>query len=107
MNERVEIGQRLLEERKRLQLPQNAFGVAAQVQRRYEIGESTPGADYLAHFAAEGGDVLYVVEGKRAVGMVSDDEAKMLSAWRTASEPVRRAALAALLSDKTENKTDS
>ncbi|MDQ8022209.1 MAG: helix-turn-helix transcriptional regulator [Moraxellaceae bacterium] len=105
MNERELIGDRLREERKKLGLNQDEAGTSPQVQRRYESGTSTPGADYLAAFAQQGADILYIVTGQRAVGAIADDEAAVLKAYRDASEPVRRAALAALLTGATSHTT--
>lgn len=100
MNERESIGARLREDRKRLGLKQDQLGITPQVQRRYEAGTSTPGADYLAAFAELGGDVLYVITGQRAVGAVAADEAALIEAYRSAPEAVRKAALGALLAGR-------
>lgn len=97
MNDRVAIGQRLLDERKRLGLTQEACGLTPQVFRRYENGKSTPGADYLAELAALGFDVMYVITGNRSVGVVTDEEAKLLEAFRRTPEVVRQAVMAALV----------
>lgn len=63
------IGARLREERKKLALSQADLGVAADVDRktvyRYEANERFPDAAFLATLAAHGGDILYVVTGKR------------------------------------------
>jgi transcriptional regulator with XRE-family HTH domain len=96
MEEKVSIGRRLREERERLGLNQDVLGVTPQSQRKYEKGESTPGADYLANFAAMGGDVLYVITGTRAAGVVSDIEARLINAFRASPEAVRDAIMAAL-----------
>lgn len=96
MEEKVSIGRRLREERERLGLNQDVLGVTPQSQRKYEKGESTPGADYLANFAAKGGDVLYVITGARAAGVVSDIEARLINAFRASPEAVRDAIMAAL-----------
>ncbi|WP_068634923.1 helix-turn-helix domain-containing protein [Thauera butanivorans] len=82
MNERFLIGTRLREERERLGLTQDALGVTPQSQRKYEKGESTPGADYLAMFAALGADVLYILTGQRTVGELAPDEAALLDNYR-------------------------
>ncbi|OLS61710.1 helix-turn-helix domain-containing protein [Pseudomonas putida] len=61
------IGLRLREERERLGLTQRAFGdiggVEPNAQGKYESGERTPRADYLAAVAANGVDALYVLSG--------------------------------------------
>lgn len=99
------IGERLRAERERLDFSQAAFGaiggVAKRAQIRYEQGERSPDADYLAAVAKVGVDVRYVVTGERK-GPVSvkltEEEAAMLASWREAPKPVRRAALGALQS---------
>ncbi|MGY4495910.1 helix-turn-helix domain-containing protein [Pseudomonas sp. TE3610] len=64
------IGSRLREERDRLGLTQKEFGdiggVEPNAQGKYESGERTPKANYLAKVAGEGVDVLYVLTGDRA-----------------------------------------
>lgn len=63
------IGDRLLEERKRLKLSQVAMGELAGVhsnaQRNYEKGARSPDAGYLAAVAEAGVDVRYVITGER------------------------------------------
>lgn len=102
-------------ERERLDFSQDAFGaiggVAKRAQIRYEQGERSPDADYLAAVAKVGVDVRYVITGERkgpAPIKLSEEEATMLGYWREASKPVRRAALGALLSAAgSGSKTDS
>lgn len=78
--------------------------MAIKTQRFYEIGERSPDAGYLLGLAERGGDVLYVITGQRAVGVVAADEAVMLEAYRAAPEAVRKAALAALLTGQAPGK---
>ncbi|WAH56714.1 helix-turn-helix transcriptional regulator [Pseudomonas silvicola] len=63
------IGSRLREERDRLGLTQKEFGdiggVEPNAQGKYESGERTPKANYLAKVATQGVDVLYVLTGVR------------------------------------------
>ncbi len=63
------ISGRLLEERERLGKTQPEFGALAgvkkQAQLRYEKGERSPDAAYLAAAATHGVDVLYVLTGRR------------------------------------------
>lgn len=65
----TEIGMRLKEERVRLSLTQKTFaavgGVQANAQSKYEKGERSPNAIYLAQLAELGVDVLYVVTGRQ------------------------------------------
>ena len=64
------IGPRLREERERLGMTQKVFGLIGGVepnaQGKYESGERTPKADYLAAVARRGVDVLYVLTGQRS-----------------------------------------
>ncbi|MCL2524596.1 MAG: XRE family transcriptional regulator [Betaproteobacteria bacterium] len=41
-------------------------GVQKQAQLKYEKGERTPDADYLAAIAAAGADALYILTGQRS-----------------------------------------
>jgi transcriptional regulator with XRE-family HTH domain len=84
------IGARLREERERLGLSQRAFGeiggVEANAQGKYENGDRTPKADYLAAVAAKGVDVLYVLTGTHTpapVDNLSDVEEWVLGSYRT------------------------
>lgn len=64
------IGERLKEERERLDLTQPAFAEACGAKKRtlidWEKGVSSPTAVQLAALAALGVDVLYVLTGQRA-----------------------------------------
>jgi len=87
------IGQRLLEERRRLGYSQQylarAGGVSAHEQRQYEQGEDLPRADYLAQLAAHGVDVVYVVTGKRSTVInISRDQAQTLMDNRVVGQEV-------------------
>lgn len=74
MNNFIEIGTRLREERERLGFNQTDFGavggVLKKAQFNYEKGERSPDAAYLAAIAAAGADVLYILTGQR-VGAVA------------------------------------
>ena len=82
-------GPRLREERERLGMTQRVFGdiggVEPNAQGKYESGERTPRADYLAALAAQGMDELYVLSGVRTpapLGNLTQDEADLLGAFR-------------------------
>lgn len=64
------IGQRLREERERLQMSQEELGsvggVRKQAQLHYEKDERSPDARYLSEIAKVGVDVAYVLTGERA-----------------------------------------
>lgn len=83
------IGSRLREERERLGLTQRVFGevggVEPNAQGKYESGERTPKADYLAAVAARGVDALYVLSGMRTPvpqGSLSSEESRVLASFR-------------------------
>ena len=84
------IGPRLREERERLELTQREFGqvggVEPNAQGKYENGERSPRADYLAAVSAIGVDILYVVLGHRtplAEQALSGGEEQVLETYRT------------------------
>lgn len=70
------IGERLREERERLDLSQSemallakdlgAKGATRQSQALYEKGEQSPSAAYIAAISTSGADVLYILTGKRS-----------------------------------------
>lgn len=66
----MEIGNRLRSERKKLKLSQAALGmiggVMTNAQGKYESGQRSPTAEYLARVAAIGVDVQFVVTGVRS-----------------------------------------
>lgn len=83
------IGLRLREERERLGLTQRAFGdiggVEPNAQGKYESGERTPRADYLAAVAARGVDALYVLSGVPTPRMLDDlrpEENQLIDCFR-------------------------
>lgn len=104
-------GERLLEERKRLGMNQEAVAdrcdVTLRSQRNYEKGERHPDAAYLERLAAIGVDVLYVLTGRRApagngyaaaepgpVGDLSLPELGLIKGFRGLDAKGRRAVLA-------------
>ncbi|MEI7367044.1 XRE family transcriptional regulator [Pectobacterium sp. 1950-15] len=97
---RLNIGERLREERERLSLSQLALGeiggVKKLAQLKYEKGERSPDADYLNGIAKIGVDIQYVVLGKRSAEVLSDDEQELVGHYRKAPVAVKAAALAAL-----------
>ncbi|CAM4041630.1 Helix-turn-helix domain protein [compost metagenome] len=83
------IGSRIREERERLGLTQRAFGdiggVEPNAQGKYESGERTPKADYLAAVAARGVDALYVLSGVHTPvehSSLSAEEEQLLGSFR-------------------------
>lgn len=94
------IGSRLREERERLGLTQVAMGeiagVKKQTQLKYEKGDNSPDAFYLAVMSKFGLDVLYVVNGIRSAESLGNDEQELLGHYRRAPIAIKAAALAAL-----------
>ncbi len=95
-------GDRLREERNRLDLQQLDLANACAVSRRtlssWENGEATPNTPALAVMASQGFDVLYVVTGKHAgesEATLAPAERDLLQAWRDSGDK-GRAALAAV-----------
>lgn len=79
-------GIRLREERKRLELSQDAMALAGGVQRlsqiNYEAGKRSPDWDYLALIAAAGVDVQYVLTGQVSSAELAPDEDELLRGYR-------------------------
>lgn len=70
-------------------------GVSKKSQTNYELGHRAPDADYLARLAEAGVDVQYVLTGRPA-GALSTDEVELLRRYRSAGPELRAAALAVL-----------
>lgn len=92
----VSFGDRLREERTRLNLTQedcaHRGGVHRRAQIRYEQSDQTPGGTYLAAIAAAGVDVHYVLTGQRAGAGLAPDEAQLLDGYRAAPVVLRAGA---------------
>jgi transcriptional regulator with XRE-family HTH domain len=90
MNNFIEMGARLREERERLGFNQTAFGEVAgvrkQAQLNYEKGERNPDAAYLAAIATAGADVLYILTGQRAMPVVSRKKQILLNHFDACDE---------------------
>lgn len=91
-------GDRLREERIRIDMQQLELADACSVSRRtlsaWENGEATPNAPALAVMAGVGFDVLYVVTGQRAgeaESTLAPAERELLQAWRQGSEQGKEA----------------
>ncbi|AOJ05113.1 transcriptional regulator [Burkholderia mayonis] len=99
------IGERLREERERLGYSQTAFGALAEVtkqsQIKYEKGERSPDASYLAAIMRVGADVQYIVGAIRSSMALAPDEQELVSRYRAASLEVKAAAIGALTAAST------
>ena len=90
----VQIGQRIADERKRLNFTQkdvyNALGLGAATLSRYENGMRTPDMLLAHEFAALGYDMHYVLTGERIGESASDlteNERTWLELYRQADDP--------------------
>lgn len=96
---RLNIAERLREERIRLELSQTEFAALGGVQKRsqinYESGERLPDAGYLASIASAGVDVAYVLTGIRVQSpppALSSEESSLIADYK-GSSPGDRAAI--------------
>lgn len=100
MEQTVSVGDRLREERERLDMSQTAFGekggVTKKTQMLYEAGERFPDAAYLAAVAQVGADVQYVITGIRSEMALTPDERQLLALYRAAPLTGKMAAVGAL-----------
>jgi len=95
------IGERLRQERLRLDVAQLAMADACDVSRgtlaTWEKGEQSPNAAALAVMAGLGVDVLYVVPGQHAnasVQTLAPDERELLDCYGRADDSGRAAIMA-------------
>jgi len=99
MNDRISA--RVKEERKRLCYGSQGalaerLGISLGSVHNYEAGKRLPETEFLLKFSEVGGDVLYILTGTRAAGVISDIEARLINAFRASPEAVRDAIMAAL-----------
>ena len=94
---------RVLVERKRLKLSQEAAasscGVSREMWGKYERGKAAMGGDALLMFSAAGADVRYIITGERdgpVPETLTADERELLALFRAASLSVKAAAIGAL-----------
>lgn len=96
----IDIGARLKEERERLKLSQAALaeigGKKKLAQLKYEQGDSSPTAAYLAAVERVGIDIQYVVTGVHTSASLAPDEQELLVLFRNAPLAVKAAAIGAL-----------
>ena len=92
---------RLVAERERLRLTQielrERMGVSKASQIRYESGDSSPDADYLAELDAIGVDVMYLLTGVRRSDALSDELQNLVEAYMDADESTQQAVFGVLV----------
>lgn len=97
-----EINGRLVAERIRLNMSQTDLrlqsGVGKSTQLNYESGKSCPDAKYLAALDGMGFDILYIITGTRSTDAMSDEHQNLIEAYEAATDDLKRAAFAVLLS---------
>ncbi|MEY0875200.1 helix-turn-helix domain-containing protein [Providencia manganoxydans] len=100
----IDIGERIRSERERIGLSQMAFGemggVKKLAQLKYEQGERSPDVLYLAALSKIGVDVQFIVTGIRSSEALANDEAELISYYRSAPLAVKQAVFAALTASK-------
>lgn len=101
-----DFGERIRQERDRLGLSQEAFGVVGGVSKRaqvnYEKSERKPDLIYLNQLSKVGVDVLYLVTGQRSEAALPDDVTELVTQYQKAPLAVRAAVLRALAGDASE-----
>lgn len=111
MDQTVSIGDRLREERQRLDLNQTQMGesggVTKKTQMLYEAGDRFPDAAYLAAVAKSGVNIGYVVTGEREgpppIALTADEQV-LLNGYRTLDGKTRKRVLAFILGGETSGK---
>jgi len=90
----MSIGERLREERERIDLNQEQLGAIGGVKKlaqfNYENNKRAPDTDYLVQIAKIGIDVNYVLFGTRANNALTDEEQQLLAAFRAAPPAMRQ-----------------
>jgi len=88
------LGERLREERERLDLSQEAFAEWADSNRRtvlsWEQGHTAPDGFRLMKLASAGVDVVYVLTGQRGSALLSREETALLDNYRNSTDEGRR-----------------
>ena len=115
MSKFLPIGERLREEREKLEFNQADFaakgGCTRKTQYNYEAGERAPDGAYLAAIAAAGADVQYILTGIRSVALpgarvLRPDQAALLDnvehCAKEDQEAIKRMAFIAAKADNTD-----
>jgi transcriptional regulator with XRE-family HTH domain len=62
----------------------NKLNITRETWGRYERGLAIPNGDVLLFLSKLGFDIGYIFSGSRSNELLSEDEKKLLSAWRSA-----------------------
>ena len=73
-------------------------GVTKQTQIKYEANQNYPDIRYLLACEGRGVDVMYVLTGARSTEAMSEEHQNLIEAYEAASDDLKRAAFAVLLS---------
>lgn len=96
------IGGRIFAERGRVGMTLVDFallcGVTKQTQIKYESNENHPDTRYLERAMHRGIDVMYVLTGERDAAAMSAEYQNLIEAYEAATDDLKRAAFAVLLS---------
>ena len=95
MSKQNNFAERLVSERKRLNLGQkdvvNATNVTQATLSRYENGERVPTIDFLADLSAVGFDALYILNGEKSEiseGGLTPQEADLVELFRESRDKI-------------------
>lgn len=92
-----DVGSRLRAERERLRLNQEDFGGLAGVtrnsQQNYESGKRPFAVNYLLALKEHQVDIVYVLDGQRSANGLTDEQARLLSAFNALDAPDQGALL--------------
>lgn len=95
-------GGRLWAERDRLGIKQvdlcKALEISKTTQIQYEANKSRPDVDYLVKISELGFDLVYLLVGERGSAPLQVDHQNLVAAYDAASEELKTAAFAVLLS---------
>lgn len=96
MHSNYGIGDRLFEERKRLDLNQTEMGklggVTYGTYANYELNKRFPDAECLAKLYAAGVDVLYVITGQRQTALLPPEDRAILDGLKSLKPDQRQIA---------------
>lgn len=97
----MSIGERLREERERLEFNQTDFAglgdASLRSQIEWEKGKAFPNAKLLSAWAEVGADVQYILTGVHSANALAPDEQLLLERYRNSPQVIKTAALQVVL----------